>query len=74
MNNNALLIKSNLHLFQEIPRHLWVIIHNFTDKNPSPFVINVMRKGYKVEDLSKEYIEKFILKQDENSYSHKQYF
>jgi hypothetical protein len=53
-------------LFLDAPRHLWAAKYDLIDQTPSPFEINVMRQGYEVEALAKEYLEKIILKPDEN--------
>jgi hypothetical protein len=53
-------------LFLDAPRHLWAAKYDLIDQTPSPFEINVMRQGYEVEALAKEYLEKNILKPDEN--------
>jgi hypothetical protein len=66
MNNNILLTKSDFLLFLDAPLHLWAEKHNLIEITPSPFDINVMRQGYEVEALAKEYIEKYVLKPDEN--------
>lgn len=60
------LTKSDFLLFLEAPRHLWAEKHELIVKTPSPFEINVMKQGYEVEALAKEYLEKYILKQDED--------
>ncbi len=64
--NNMLLTKSDFLLFLDSPRHLWADKHGLIDKTPSVFDINVMNQGYEVEALAKEYLEKFVLKPDEN--------
>jgi len=60
------LTKSDFLLFLEAPRHSWAEKHDLIDKTPSPFEINVMKQGYQVEALAKEYLDKNILKPDEN--------
>jgi hypothetical protein len=65
MDNNYL-TKSDFLLFLEAPRHLWAANNDLIDKTPSPFEINVMKQGYEVEALAKEYLEKYILKPDED--------
>jgi hypothetical protein len=60
------LTKSDFLLFLEAPRHLWAAKHDLIDQTPSPFEINVMKQGYEVEALAKEYLEKYILKPDED--------
>jgi len=65
MDNNYL-TKSDFLLFLEAPRHLWAKKHDLIDQTPSPFEINVMKQGYEVEALAKEYLEKFVLKPEEN--------
>ncbi len=60
------LTKSDFLLFLEAPRHLWAEKHDLIDKTPSRFEINVMKQGYEVEALAKEYLEKFFLKPEEN--------
>jgi len=66
MNNNISLTKSDFLLFLDAPRHLWADKHDLIDKTPSAFDINVMKQGYEVEALTKEHLEKYILKPDEN--------
>lgn len=66
MDNNTSLTKSDFLLFLEAPRHLWAEKHDLIDQTPSPFEINVMKQGYEVEALAKEYLEKFVLKPEEN--------
>lgn len=66
MKNNISLTKSDFLLFLDAPRHLWADKHDLIDKTPSPFEINVMMQGYEVEALAKEYLEKYVLKSDEN--------
>ena len=66
MANNARLTKSDFLLFMDAPRHLWADKHNLIDKTPSVFDINVMKQGYGVEALAKEYLGKYILKPDED--------
>jgi hypothetical protein len=66
MNNNISITKSDFLLFLEAPRHLWAKKHDLIDQTPSPFEINVMKQGYEVEALAKEYLEKNVLKPDEN--------
>ncbi len=60
------LSKSDFLLFLEAPRHLWAKKHDLIDQTPSPFEINVMKQGYELEALAKEYLEKCILKPEEN--------
>ena len=62
MNNNISLTKSDFLLFLDAPRHLWAEKHDLLDKTPSAFDIHVMRQGYEVEALAKEYLKKFVLK------------
>jgi len=66
MINNISISKSDFLLFLEAPRHLWAAKHGLIDKTPSVFDINVMKQGYEVEALAKEYLEKFVLKPEEN--------
>jgi hypothetical protein len=67
MDKKTLLTKSDFLLFLEAPRHLWAKKHDLIDQQtPSPFEINVMKQGYEVEALAKEYLEKYILKPDED--------
>jgi len=66
MDNSILLTKSDFLLFLEAPRHLWAAKHNLIDQTPSVFDIHVMRQGFEVEALAKEYLEKCILKADED--------
>jgi len=67
INNELLkLTKSDFLLFLEAPRHLWAAKHNLIDKPPSIFDINAMKQGYEVEALAKEYLEKYVLKPDED--------
>ena len=66
MNNNISLTKSDFLLFLEAPRHLWAAKHDLIEKIPSPFETNVMKQGYGVEALAKEYLNKFVLETDEN--------
>jgi hypothetical protein len=56
------LTKSDLLLFLEAPRHLWADKHGFIDNTPSLFEINVMKQGYEVEALAKEFLIKSVLK------------
>lgn len=58
--------KSDFLLFLEAPRHLWASKNDLIDKTPSPFEINVMKQGYEVEALAKEYLENYVLKPEEN--------
>ena len=66
MDNNTSLTKSDFLLFLEAPRHLWADKHDLIDKTPSPFEINLMKQGYEVEAFAKEYLEKYVLKPDED--------
>jgi hypothetical protein len=66
MENILNLSKSDFLLFLEAPRHLWAAKNDLIDKTPSPFEKNVMKQGYEVEALAKEYLEKYILKPDED--------
>ena len=71
MSDNILLTKSDFLLFLEAPRHLWADKHGLIDVTPSPFEVNVMKQGYEVEALAKEYLEKIVLKPEENLISQK---
>ena len=66
MSENMLLTKSDFLLFLEAPRHLWAEKHGLIVVTPSPFDVNIMTQGYEVEALAKEYLEKYILKPDED--------
>lgn len=66
MSDKILLTKSDFLLFQEAPRHLWAEKHGLIDVSPSPFEVNVMKQGYEVEAHAKEYLEKNVLKPDED--------
>lgn len=61
-----LLTKSDFLLFLDAPRHLWAGKHGLIDAIPSPFEVNVMTQGYEVEALAKEYLEKYVLKPEED--------
>jgi uncharacterized protein DUF2779 len=63
--DNITLTKSDFLLFLNAPRHLWADKHGLIDKTPSVFDINVMKQGYEVEALAKEYLEKYVLKPSE---------
>ncbi len=73
MDNKTLLTKSDFLLFLEAPRHLWAAKHDLIDKTPSVFDVNVMRQGYEVEALGKEYLEKYAIKPDEKLIFQKTY-
>jgi len=66
MDNYILLTKSDFLLFLEAPRHLWADKHGLIDNSPSTFEIHVMKQGYEVEALAKEYLEKYLLKPGED--------
>ena len=66
MSDNLLLTKSDFLLFLEAPRHLWAEKHGLIDVTPSPFEVNVMKQGYEVEALAKEYLKKYLLKPGED--------
>ena len=66
MENSQLLTKSDFLLFLDAPLHLWAKKHGHIHKTPTVFDINVMNQGYEVETLAKEYLEKYVLRPDEN--------
>ena len=53
------LTKSDFRRFREAPRHLWAKKHNCLD--PASYDQLVVIQGEQVEQLAKEYLERFIL-------------
>ncbi|MBI9045527.1 MAG: DUF2779 domain-containing protein [Anaerolineaceae bacterium] len=60
------LSKSDFLQYLESPMHLWAKKNNHIDKTPSAFDLHIMKQGYEVEKLAKEYLEKFNLKPGES--------
>lgn len=61
MGKNLLISKSDYQLYLDSPMHLWAHKHGQIQKQPTEFDIHVMNQGYEVEELAKEYLEKFVV-------------
>lgn len=55
------LSKSDFRLFLDAPRHLWAGKHGLLQEEISPFAELLIRQGYTVEELAREYLSQTVL-------------
>ncbi|MBU1119994.1 hypothetical protein KKA50_02275, partial [Patescibacteria group bacterium] len=55
-----MLTKSDFLLFMDAPMHLWAQKHNQYNKTLSQYDQHLIKQGYEVEKLAREYVEKYI--------------
>ena len=61
-NYDYMLTKSDFLLYLDSPMHLWAKSHNkLTIKAPSVYDQHLMKQGYDVEKIAKEFLTQFIL-------------
>ena len=80
MNKPVSLTKSDFLLYLDAPLHLWAKKHDRIEKSLSDFEIHIMKQGYQVEKLAKEYIDAVIINHSKDealhwqkTYSHQNY-
>jgi len=61
MYDSYTLTKSDYQLFLESPMHLWAHKHGQIQKQPTEFEIHIMRQGYEVEELDRDYLKEFVV-------------
>lgn len=63
-----MLTKSDFLLYMDAPMHLWAKVHDQqTNATPSLYDQHLMKQGYEVEKVAKEYLEKYILPKYKNA-------
>ena len=63
-----MLTKSDFLLYMDAPMHLWAKVHDQqTNATPSLYDQHLMKQGYEVEKVAKEYLEKYILPKYSNA-------
>ncbi|HAM37456.1 MAG: hypothetical protein UR96_C0031G0007 [candidate division WS6 bacterium GW2011_GWC1_36_11] len=55
-----MLTKSDFLLFMDAPMHLWAQKHNQYNKTLSQYDQHLIKQGYEVEKLAREYVKKYI--------------
>ena len=61
-----MLTKSDFLQYLNSPLHLWAKKHDKITRSPSAFDVHIMNQGYKVEKLSKEFLETYLIRASEN--------
>lgn len=55
-----MLTKSDFLVFMDAPMHLWALKHNQYNKSLSMYDQHLIKQGYEVEKLAREYVKKYI--------------
>lgn len=63
-----MLTKSDFLLYMDAPMHLWAKVHDQqTNATPSLYDQHLMKQGYEVEKVAKQFLEKYILPKYKNA-------
>lgn len=57
-----MLTKSDFIVYMDAPMHLWALKNNQYNKNLSMYDQHLIKQGYEVEKLAREYVKKYISK------------
>jgi len=60
-----MLTKSDFLVYMDAPLHLWALKHNQYNKSLSQYDQHLIKQGYEVEKLAREYVKQYISKECE---------